>query len=98
MEIIRQYAPNSDEVVKLTLAAEELTKHSRKGITYKVEDTWFDYGQRWMWTTIIAHDPNQSAWCESYQALCPRDYERILYSLDIPATVDEIRADKWWRD
>ena len=96
VEIIRQYAPNSDEVAKLTLAAEEFTKQSRKGITYKVEDTYFDLGQNWMWTTIIAYDPD--CFCGSYQALCPRDYEKILYSLDIPATVAEIRTDKWWRD
>jgi hypothetical protein len=96
MEIIRQYAPDSAEVAKLTRACEELTKRSRKGITYKVEDTWFDYGQNWMWTTIIAYDPD--SFTGSYQALCPRDYEKILYSNDIPATVNEIRSDKWWRD
>lgn len=96
MEIIRQYAPNSDEVVRLTVASEELTRQSRKGIKYYVGDTWFDFGQRWMWTTILAHDPDSN--CGDYQALCPRDYEKILYSLDIPATVAEIRADKWWRD
>jgi len=97
MEIIRQYAPDSAEVAKLNLACEELNRLSRNGITYTVEDTWFDYGQRWMWTTIIGHDPN-CPWCESYQALCPRDFERILYSTDIPTTVSVIRSDKWWRD
>lgn len=96
MEIIRQYAPNSDEVVRLTVASEELTRQSRKCIKYYVGDTWFDFGQRWMWTTILAHDPDSNL--GDYQALCPRDYEKILYSLDIPATVAEIRADKWWRD
>ena len=44
-EIIRTYAPDSDEYKKLTTAATILTAVSPKGITYTVEDTFFDYGQ-----------------------------------------------------
>ena len=96
MDIIRQYAPDTPEYLKLKLAATALTHLSTKGITYRVEDTWFDYGQRWMWTTILAHDPD-SNWGD-YQALCPRDFEKILLMPDILNTVNEIRSDKWWRD
>ena len=92
MEIIRQYAPNSDEVVKLRMASEEMTKNSTKGTTFTVNDCYFDLGQNWMWTTIIAHRPDGQSW----QALNPRDYEKILFSKDIPATVHEIMTDKYW--
>lgn len=95
-EIIRTYSPDSDEYKKLTTAANVLTAVSPKGITYTVEDTYFDYGQRWMWTTLIAYDKTASF--GSYQALCPRDYEKILTTDDILATLSEIRTDKWWRD
>ena len=91
-EIIRQYAPNSDEYVKLSLASSELTKQSTKGTAFYVDDCYFDLGQDWMWTTIIARRTNGDSW----QALCPRDYEKILLSTDIPATVSEIMADKYW--
>ena len=96
MEIIRTYTPDTDEFARLTTAARVLTAVSPKHITYTVEDTYFDYGQRWMWTTIIAHDNTSSF--GSYQALCPRDYEKILLTDDMLMTLSEIRADKWWSD
>lgn len=95
-ELIRTYTPDTDEYKRLTVAARVLTDVSVKGITYTVEDTYFDYGQRWMWTTIIANDPSSSF--GSYQALCPRDYERILLTDDLLTTLSAIRADKWWSD
>lgn len=95
-EIIRTYAPDTDAYKKLMTASTILSAVSPKGITYTVEDTWFDYGQKWMWTTIIAYD--QSSSFGSYQALCPRDYENILLTDDMLTTLTAIRADKWWRD
>lgn len=95
-EMIRTYSPDTDEYKRLTVAARVLTDVSVKGIVYTVEDTYFDYGQRWMWTTIIANDPSSSF--GSYQALCPRDYERILLTDDLLTTLSAIRADKWWSD
>lgn len=96
VELIRTYEPDTEEYKKLMTASTILTAISPKGITYTVDDTWFDYGQNWMWTTIIAYDPSTSF--GSYQALCPRDYENILLTDDMLTTLTAIRADKWWRD
>ena len=96
MEIIRTYAPDTDEYARLKTASVVLTAVSPKHITYTVEDTYFDFGQDWMWTTIIAHDPTSHF--GSYQALCPRDYEKILLTDDMLTTLSEVRADKWWSD
>ena len=96
MDIIRTYAPDTAEFARLTVAARVLTAVSPKHITYTVEDTYFDYGQGWMWTTIIAND--KSSTFGSYQALCPRDYEDILTTDDILATLSAVRAGKWWSD
>ena len=95
-ELIRIYEPDTAEYKKLTTAATILTAVSPKGITYTVEETYFDYGQNWMWTTIIANDPSSTF--GDYQALCPRDYENILLTDDLLATLSAIRADKWWND
>lgn len=95
-ELIRTYSPDAVEHEKLMTAATILTAISPKGITYTVEDTYFDYGQGWEWTTLIAHDPGSSF--GEYQALCPRDYEKILLTNDMLTTLSEIRADKWWSD
>ena len=47
-ELIRTYAPDTDEYKKLMTASTILTAVSPKGITYTVEDTYFDFGQNWM--------------------------------------------------
>ena len=96
MDTIKTYTPDTEEYARLTTAARVLTAVSPKHITYTVEDTYFDYGQRWMWTTLIAYDKNSSF--GSYQALCPRDHEKILTTDDMLTTLIEIRADKWWGD
>ena len=95
-EIIRTYSKDSHEYDMLERACAVLTATSKKGITYKVEDTYFDFGQNWMWTTIIAHDPNSCF--GSYQAVCPRDYEKILCSDDLLGTLVKVKADKFWND
>ena len=94
VEIIRTYAPNSDEMVKLKLACYELAQLSTKGTQYTVEDIYFDIGQGWMYSGIVAHSPDGTSW----QALCPRDYESVLLSNDIRKTCEEIVSDKYWYD
>ena len=80
----------------LEKAAMILTATSKNGVTYKVEDTYFDYGQGWEWTTIIAY--KSDSMFGSYQALNPRDHEKIIESDDLLATIMEIKADKYWSD
>lgn len=96
MDIIRTYSPDTDEYKRLLTAARVLTAISPNRIAYYVEDTYFDYGQDWTWTTIIANNPSSTF--GDYQVLCPRDYEKILTTDDMLATLSEIRADKWWSD
>lgn len=65
-----------------------------KSYWYTVEDCYFDFGQNWMWTTIIAHDPSMGT---SWQAIYPNMQERILEAtsyLDITDTVEEL-VNKW---
>lgn len=94
MEIIRVYSEDSTEYKKLEKAARILTAISPKEIYYCVTNVYFDFGQDWLWTTICAV-PKKSA---SYQALCPRDFEKILHSDNLLLTVDEIIHDKYWSD
>ena len=85
-EMIRVYAPNSDEMVKLKLACYELEQLNPNGTRYTVEDIYFDFGQDWMYSGIVAHRRDGASW----QAVCPRDYERILLSHDIRKTCEDI--------
>lgn len=94
MEIIRVYSEDSAEYKKLEKAAKIMTAISPKEIFYCVVDAFFDAGQNWLWTTICALPKER----ESYQALCPRDYEKILHSDNLLLTVNEIVHDKFWSD
>ena len=94
MEILRKYAPDTEERAKLTQACTELKKLSRKGTTYTLEDIYYDVGLNWWYTAIVAHRPNGQSW----HAVCPRDYERIILTDDVPKTCAEIVADRYFYD
>lgn len=65
---------DSNEYFQLKVAcqiAEELTEHMQ----FKVQDVYFDFGQDWMWTTIIAYNLKDGS---SFQMLSPREWEEII--------------------
>lgn len=43
-----------------------------------VEDTYFDYGQNWVWTTILAHTKYSDV-----QIITPREWEKIIVANSI---------------
>lgn len=83
----------------LRLVASILTFMSPNKVYYKVRDVYFDYGQNWMWTTIIAERPDRTEW----QALNPAEWKKLMLAEtvdDIVATVkaighDKFNPDKW---
>ena len=89
MDTIRIYRKDENAYKMLEKACMILTATSATNTTYMVEETYFDFGQDWKWTTIIAHRPDGT----SYQALCPRDHEKIIFSTDLLKTITEIKAD-----
>ena len=93
MEIIRTYAKGTDGYERLSKAAEILTLISPKGWKYHVGDCYFDLGQDWMHTTILCNN-GETEW----QAVCPRDYEKILTYDNLLTALDEIVRDEWWND
>lgn len=51
-------------------------------IVYTVEDCYFDIGQNWMWTTIIAHKDNSDSVLSSYQAVNSKEWKLITEAKD----------------
>ena len=96
MNTITTFEKGSYPYEMLEKACAILTATSKNGTIYMVEDTYFDYGQNWMWTTIIAHNPNSMF--GSYQAINPRNQEEIIESDDLLATIAEIKKDKYFND
>lgn len=94
---IRVYALDSKEHKNLELAAELLTKASPNGVVYSVNETYFDFGLDWMWTTIIAVKPEDGV---RYQALSPVSHERLVFASteDVADVVADIRSGKFWSD
>ena len=94
MDTIKIYAKETPEYKRLEMVANLLTTASPIGTIFRVEETYFDFGQNWKWTTICATHPKYG----SYQALSPRDHEKILTSTNIFETLGEVVNGKFWLD
>lgn len=68
---ITTYHRTTEENRKLQFVASYIALQT--GVQIEVENTYFDFGQDWAWTTLIAY---RSA-TDHYQMLSPRDYDRI---------------------
>lgn len=92
--MIQTYGRDDKEYTALTAAADLLTVGSPHGTTYTVGDVYFDLGQGWMWTTIIATRTDGSSW----QALDPREHSLITDIGTVESifqAVEAVRNSKW---
>jgi hypothetical protein len=92
---------NTQEYKMLEAVAKLLETFSAKGFKYTVEDVYFDFGQDWMWTTIIAHNPEEFGVLHSWQAINPRQWEGIITSTNVnelTEMVNIIQNDNWFSD
>jgi len=83
MSFIKTFAKGTQEYKNLEAAAALMTAFSPKGIIYRVQETYFDYGQDWMWTTIIAYEDSPRWGRDSWQALNPREQEEICLTSNV---------------
>ena len=84
------------EYAKLEAVASLLTATSKHGRKYVVEDTYLDYGQDWMWTTITY----EGEWC-GVQILCPREWQEIMLAdsiAELARIAEEIKNGKYHND
>lgn len=73
---ITTYSKGTEERNRLEKMASYLNEQLNEltGWTVKVKDTYFDYGQNWMWTTLIVYEGTPD---ESYQMLYPVQMEKL---------------------
>lgn len=72
-----------------------LTALSPNDASYLVRDVYLDFGQDWMWTTIIRRNFHEC------QVLSPREWEEIVLAdglNDIAACVEDIRNGTYFMD
>lgn len=82
---ITTHKPNTEEHNKLEFVCDKLNilaTFNRENRFYTVTDVYFDFGQDWMWTTIVCDYTtvleDGRKYDGSYQILCPNDYSKIL--------------------
>ncbi len=101
MSYIKVFDHKSREYELLEKLAMILTCKSPRKYRYLVGQTYFDYGQGWMWTTVLC-DTGSAGITGRYQALNPREQEEILQSDGsfeaVAAIADEVLADKFCPD
>lgn len=76
---IKVFRPESKEY-KALCATAALMNFADEEKTYVVRDVYFDYGQDWFWTTIIARKYDNKSIVSSWQALNPREQEEIVFA------------------
>ena len=91
------------EYKRLSAGAELLEATSKNGYLYGVEDVYFDYGQGWLWTTIVAYNPAEpsESILHSWQAINPRQWGEILTADTVDSLakcVTDIQSDKYFTD
>ena len=93
-DALQIFADGSWEKDRLGKAAGLLTKLSPKGLTYAVEDTYFDYGQNWRYTTLIATNPAErpGSVLGRWQAFTPREQSELL---SVPENQVEAWCEAW---
>ena len=75
---IRTYKSNEIESVRLHLFANACnTLYIERGMLeeIRIKDIYFDHGQNWMYTAPVTYEFAKG---DSWQSVCPRDYEIII--------------------
>jgi len=88
-EFIRTLTKEDDEYRKLLIVCTLLNSYTQADCVFYVEDTYFDYGQDWKWTTILCCPQNSTDFFHNYhkyQYLTPA----VQQSIFLANTLDEI--------
>lgn len=92
-EHLTTFNPNSAEYDSLQRLRDKLNSISER-IKYKIETIYFDAGQNWLYTTLIAYDTQCLAndILSSWQALTPNDQKTALFgtSDEVDALIDKL--------
>ena len=93
---IKTFKLGDPEFENLYKLADILTRKSPNKYVYYVGDTYFDFGQNWMWTTVLC----RGGW-SSYQALNPREQEEAILAnsdAELEKIADSVLSDKYCPD
>ena len=99
MTDIRVLRPGEDAYENLEYACDIMFANSKNNFNYEVENTYFDFGQDWKWTTIICYDEGNN---RSWQVLSPREWGEITEAQSLEEidqyVLNKVMTDKYWLD
>lgn len=90
-ETLKVFPDDSDEYRKLKAFAEMLNAKTDH-ISYSVKTVYFDAGQNWEYTTILASKNGQDDPLGAWQALTPMQQMRVVNGVRLPQLRDELIA------
>lgn len=90
-EPIQIFTPASKEYKKLQDFADDLNKELND-INVTVKTIYFDYGQGWKWTTLVASKTAVKSITDSVQLVSPTQQRKILWGT--PEEVEEVKNNR----
>lgn len=96
MGSIRVWEQGSRERENLEKLAVRLNALSSHGTKYEAGETYFDFGQNWKWTTIIATRYSADRLRSSdWQCLSPRDHEVCVFCDGSDSAIEAVAMSIW---
>lgn len=92
------FEPGQEEYELLEALADKLMELSPNGFKYWVDDTYLDYGSKWMWTTVLAEDTVSPYFQSTYQAISPAEWLALMNGEDVTEIAEHVLSDKYCPD
>ena len=86
-EPINVFSKDSEEYKRLQKVCDLLNEKTNENVKFTIEETYFDYGQKWKWTTIETNDLITGT---SWHTLNPRQQEEIINGKDVDNIINTI--------
>ena len=94
-EPINIFSEDSEEYKRLQKACDLLNEKTNENAEFFIKDIYFDYGQKWKWTTIITKDLTTGT---TWQTLNPRQQEEIINGKDLNNIVDNVLSSSLYKN
>lgn len=86
-EPINVFSKDSEEYKRLQKVCDLLNEKTNENVKFTIEETYFDYDQKWKWTTIETNDLITGT---SWHTLNPRQQEEIINGKDVDSIINTI--------
>lgn len=94
-EPINVFSKDSEEYKRLQKACDLLNEKTNENVEFFIEDVYFDYDQKWKWTTITTKDLITGT---TWHTLNPAEQKNIINGKDLNNIVDNVLSGSLYKD